>query len=369
MGRYRKIDPRIHNDAKYKALSERGKLLFLTILTHPHMTALGAMRATEAGLCEEMALGASGKDAGCRADCAAGCASDSPAVREAGVFESYRQAFRNLTEIGLVKFDPANACLVIPNFLKYNPPESPSVVMAWNKSGDLIPECQLRDELIENTLVFLNEFVEKEPKDDKKEKRKSFIEAFLLRPSNCQTERQTGAKTGGQGGAHQEQEQEQEYKTPLPPKNGGIDVAGSEKPTRRSKRKSDQVSSVYSLDFEKFWLAYPNKRGGKDKAWDIWQRRQRKGNLPPIENLMVCVQKLIHSPKWQEEDGKFIPMVTTFLNAGRWTDAEALQSQDTPQNQPDPNCPDCHGRGLVEAIDDDGDAGMRTCRCRGGKHD
>jgi len=57
MGRYRKIDPRIHNDAKFKALSERGKLLFFTILTHPHMTALGAMRATEAGLCQEMTLG------------------------------------------------------------------------------------------------------------------------------------------------------------------------------------------------------------------------------------------------------------------------------------------------------------------------
>jgi hypothetical protein len=65
MARYRKIDPRIYNDAKFKALSERGKLLFFTIPTHPHMTALGAMRAAEAGLCQEMTLGASTKGAVC----------------------------------------------------------------------------------------------------------------------------------------------------------------------------------------------------------------------------------------------------------------------------------------------------------------
>lgn len=175
MGRYRKIDPRIHNDAKFKALSERGKLFFLTILTHPHMTALGAMRATEAGLCEEMALGASGKNAGCPADCSsdcgAGCVSDYQAGRAAGVFESYRQAFKDLIAKGLIKFDPSSACLVVPKFLKYNPPESPSVVTAWNAAGDLIPECALRDELIENTINFLQGYG-----------KPSFLKAFKLVP-------------------------------------------------------------------------------------------------------------------------------------------------------------------------------------------
>jgi hypothetical protein len=106
MGRYRKIDPRIHNDAKFRALSERGKLLLFTILTHPHMTALGAMRATESGLCEEMALGASGKDAGCLGDCAPGCPSGCSAGSVAGVFESYRSAFRILIKKGLVSSTP-----------------------------------------------------------------------------------------------------------------------------------------------------------------------------------------------------------------------------------------------------------------------
>jgi hypothetical protein len=126
---------------------------------------------------------------------------------------------------------------------------------------------------------------------------------------------------------------------------------------------------AYSLDFENFWRAYPNRRGGKEKAWDIWRRREKNGTLPPFPELMTALEKLIGDPAYMKEEGRFVPMVTTFLNNGRWTDADALQAQDTPQNQPDPNCPDCHGRGLVDAVDNDGNTGQRTCCCRGEKHD
>ena len=54
VGVYRKIDVRIHNDFKYRQLSDKAKLLFLTILTHPQLTSIGAMKATQAGLAEEM---------------------------------------------------------------------------------------------------------------------------------------------------------------------------------------------------------------------------------------------------------------------------------------------------------------------------
>ncbi|MCK9374768.1 MAG: hypothetical protein M0P73_01315 [Syntrophobacterales bacterium] len=344
MGRYRKIDPRIHNDAKFKALSERGKLLFLTILTHPHMTALGAMRATEAGLCEEMALGVSLKNADCPTDC--------PSDWPAGVLKSYRNAFQGIIEKGLIKFDPENACLVIPKFLTYNPPESPSVVVAWNQSGDLIPECQLRDELIENTRLFLKGYA-----------KTSFLEAFKLVPNGySQTARQTAPQTGPQ----QEQEQEQEIKNPLTPLKGGNDV-GDEKTKKRSKRKADRVLPAYSLDFEKFWRRYPNRRGGKEAAWDIWRRREKNGTLPPFPELIAALDKLVKDPEWMKEEGRFVPMVTTFLNKGRWTDADALKSQAPPQNQPDPNCPHCHGRGTVDA-EIDGAQGQADCQCRRGNH-
>lgn len=352
MARYRKIDPRIHNDAKFKALSERAKLLFLTILTHPHLTALGAMRATEAGLSEEMALGVSLKNTDCLADC--------PAGRPAGVFESYRRAFRNLIKKGLIKFDPANSCLVIPNFLKYNPPESPSAVMAWNQSGDLVPECHLRDELIENTRLFLRRY-----------EKSSFLEAFKLVPNGGQTagqtEGQTGPQTGGQIAGLQEQEQEQEFKNPPTPQTGGAGESDLEKNKKRSKEKANPVSSAYSSDFENFWGAYPNRRGGKEEAWKIWLRRAKAGTLPAAPELMAALDKLAKSETWQKEEGKYIPMITTFLNAGRWTDADALNPQTTPQNQIDPDCPLCHGRGTVDA-EIDGVQGQADCQCRRGNH-
>lgn len=42
MERYSNIDTRNWNDAKYMALSERAKLVFLFGLTHPNMKMLGA---------------------------------------------------------------------------------------------------------------------------------------------------------------------------------------------------------------------------------------------------------------------------------------------------------------------------------------
>jgi len=50
MSRYRKVDPRIWNDAKFRSLDDQGKLAFFFLLTHPHMTAIGAMRASIPGL-------------------------------------------------------------------------------------------------------------------------------------------------------------------------------------------------------------------------------------------------------------------------------------------------------------------------------
>ncbi len=166
-------------------------------------------------------------------------------------------------------------------------------------------------------------------------------------------------------------ETETDINPPTPLKGGGVEGKdkGLKNPKTPRKKKADRVLPAYSLDFEKFWRRYPNPRGGKEKAWDIWRRREKNGTLPPFPELMAALEKLIGDLAYMKEEGRFVPMVTTFLNAGRWTDADALISKDDPQNKIDPNCPFCHGRGLEEAVDEDGDAGMRTCRCRGEKHD
>ena len=120
MAHYRKIDPRMWNDEKFRSLSIEGKLAFVLLLTHPHMTALGAMRATIPGLASEL-----------------------------GDAKGLPEAFREVFAKGLAKHDERAACVYLPKFLKYNKPESPNVIKAWIHAVDLIPECGLKYELIQ----------------------------------------------------------------------------------------------------------------------------------------------------------------------------------------------------------------------------
>ena len=123
MALYRKIDTRIWNDAKFRALSPHGKLAFVFLLTHPNMTALGAMRSTIEGLSAELRV---------------------PAEAFAEVFG---EVFKEDSDKGvgnLAIFDPEACCLYIPNFVRYQAAESPNVIKAWAKTLEYIPECRLK---------------------------------------------------------------------------------------------------------------------------------------------------------------------------------------------------------------------------------
>ncbi len=130
--RYRKIDPRIWNDEKFRALSDRAKLLFLFILTHPHMTSLGAMRASIPGLAAEIGWAE----------------------------KAFREAFTEALSKALLEHDDKASFVGAPNFIKYNRPESPNVVISWGQALDLIPECPLKVTLIQRVKAFTEDFTE-----------------------------------------------------------------------------------------------------------------------------------------------------------------------------------------------------------------
>lgn len=142
MARYRKVDSRIWNDEKFVALSDDGQLLFLFLLTHPHQTALGAMRGSLPGLASE----------------------------KGWLTERLSEAFAEALSKGMVRRDEKASCIWLPNFLKYNRPENPNVVKAWGSSADLIPECSLKILCIQSAKDFLKAF--KEPF------REAFAEVF-----------------------------------------------------------------------------------------------------------------------------------------------------------------------------------------------
>jgi hypothetical protein len=150
VARYRKVDSRIWNDEKFRSLSDDGQLVFLFLLTHPHQTALGAMRATVSGLAEEK-----------------GWLPESLPESLPGRFD---KAFTEVLLRGMVRHDAKASCVWLPNFLKYNRPESPNVVKAWASAADLIPECALKIECIQSAKAFLKGF--------KEAFRKAFREAF-----------------------------------------------------------------------------------------------------------------------------------------------------------------------------------------------
>lgn len=126
MARYRKIDVRIWNDKKFRALSDDGKLGFFFLLTHPHMTSIGAMRATVPGLASEI-----GWDG-----------------------DRFPKAFGEATSKGMAKHDADASMIWLPNFIHYNVPENPNVLKAWAGAIDLLPECELRDEAVQSVKAF-----------------------------------------------------------------------------------------------------------------------------------------------------------------------------------------------------------------------
>lgn len=116
MAHYRKVEVRIWNDEKFNALSSNAKLVFFMLLTHPHMTPIGAMRGTPNGLAAELKMD----------------------------LKDFQEAFQEVLSKAIAKHDEDASFLWLPNFLKYNKPESPNVIKAWVSSVDMLPECELK---------------------------------------------------------------------------------------------------------------------------------------------------------------------------------------------------------------------------------
>jgi hypothetical protein len=174
VSKYRKVDVKIWNDAKFVSLSERGKLVFLFLMTHPNLTMVGAMRATAPGLAAEIGI----------------------------PLEAFREAFLEALSKGMAKVDKSAALIWLPNFLKYNKPESPNVVKAWPDAFDMLPECELKSQVFQHVKGFTEGMTEGF--------RKAFREAFGKGlPEDF-------AKTSPNQEHEQEQEQEQEKKTLVP---------------------------------------------------------------------------------------------------------------------------------------------------------
>ena len=86
-----------------------------------------------------------------------------------------------------------------------------------------------------------------------------------------------------------------------------------------NQKKSEGAQSRWNNDttingFEDFWKAYPNKKD-KQKAIKAWQKHQ-----PDLPKVLKALKSQKNSEQWQKDEGRFIPLPTTWLNGARWED-------------------------------------------------
>ena len=120
MARFRKIDLQIWADQRFRNLSRpqpNAQFLWIYLLSGEHTTPLpGLFVAGRAGLAE--ALGWKLND--------------------------FDRCFAELQQAGMVVADWANRVIWLPNFLKYNLPDSENVVLGWRSYLPLVPDCPLK---------------------------------------------------------------------------------------------------------------------------------------------------------------------------------------------------------------------------------
>lgn len=130
MTRYKKFDSYLWNDMRFSRLSNRAKLLFLYIVTHPQMTSIGAMKCSRAALKEELRI-----------------------VEQI----DFDNSFFDLLQLGYIKYDREHALLYVPCFTEMNIPETPAVIRSWTKLFEFLPVCKLLVEAFETAGYIIHE--------------------------------------------------------------------------------------------------------------------------------------------------------------------------------------------------------------------
>ncbi|GAB6161926.1 hypothetical protein JCM12298_10850 [Desulfothermus naphthae] len=118
MSRYRQIHCLIWNDDKFPFLSDDAQLVFIHILTTPFSNSIGCYKITLEAL----------------------------AAEKRWPIQRYRKAFYEVSQKGLVKYDERYQVILIPGFVKYNPPQSPNVLKSWANLWEELPPSPLKTE-------------------------------------------------------------------------------------------------------------------------------------------------------------------------------------------------------------------------------
>jgi len=82
--------------------------------------------------------------------------------------------------------------------------------------------------------------------------------------------------------------------------------------------------NLLASTFEKFWAAYPKKKGKQD-AIEAWKKANPKNGLVEIILSALTVQRTW--PEWTKEGGRYIPRASTWINKRLWEDEATIDDQ------------------------------------------
>lgn len=136
MGRYRKIDPRVWGDEKFNDLEPMGKLLWLSLLTHPSMTPMGAGVMSPALLNEII-----GNSGGYCYLCKEIQCTETPNHYAETLLETFRGTSMVFLDKGLI---------IVRNYLVYNRPDNPNQLYGWIESCEELPRSDCFKQLLEH---------------------------------------------------------------------------------------------------------------------------------------------------------------------------------------------------------------------------
>lgn len=263
MAKYRIINPKIWNDAKFRELSDSGKLIFFMLLTHPHTSAIGTLRAFIQGLAAELGWNE----------------------------KAFREAFQEGLHKGLWKADLKAGLIWLPNFIKYNLPQSPNVLKSWVGSLDDCPECELKNQVF-SSIKSLSESLSKAFG-------KAFQEAFRDPLPN-------------QDSGFRIQEQDQES----PPISPPGEMAGNQGKNSDNEKFEDEPDMEF-VQLREFYdsnarLEWPMAGWAEFKKL---KTQSRAGKFPGIFILMDDIAKRVEGGFWSK--GHF-PSLAKYLNERIW---------------------------------------------------
>ncbi|MDO5537996.1 MAG: hypothetical protein Q4F72_10765 [Desulfovibrionaceae bacterium] len=315
MAKFRKVSPRIWNDRKFRALSSEGKLVFLMVLTHPNTSSLGTLRAYPAGLAHELDWSAA----------------------------KFRRAFAEICAAGMVRF-AAEGLVWMPNFLKYNAPESPNVVKSWVGAMADCPECALKSEVLRT----LSRCIAMQGEGFRKAFAGAFAEEFPGERGRPLSADRLGedaataedlAEPFAKGLPNQEQEHEQEPEleqdtdtSASRPGDAACERAGANVSAERQAASPGELpgcskaakacgvkADLREEDFRVWYAAYP-RRVDRKAAQAVWQRLAKAGTLPSLDVLLAALAWQRKLDDWTRENGRYVPHPATYLSREKWTD-------------------------------------------------